>query len=328
MLKELLKFIFLFIISISVFLLPLKTKALSPGDIFVNIVPENPTPGENTNITLNSYAINLNGVLISWSVDGKTVSSGVGKKTFSLKAPGAGKETNVIASVSQTTGQTEVKAVIRPNVLVLLWQTDDSYVPPFYKGKAMSSPGSQVKVVAMPEIRTGSQMVNPKNMTYAWKKDYTNNPDGSGYGKSSFVYTSDYLDDSNNISVTASTIDQKYSSEKSLDIGMTQPKIIFYKNDPILGTVWEQSLQNGHKIVGDEIIEASPYFISPKDIRIPVLTWNWFINDSMVNTTGTRKNLMPLKTQLGVSGTATVKLELENIYKLFENASGEISVEF
>ena len=212
--------------------------------------------------------------------------------------------------------------------MVLLWQANDSYVPPFYRGKALPTSDSEVKVVAMPEIKTSSGIVSPKDMTYTWKKDYTNNQDGSGYGKNFFLYTNDYLDNSNNIDVIASTIDQKYSSEASIDIGIAQPKILFYKNDINLGTLWEQALSNGHKILGDEVMEAAPYFISPKDIRIPTLTWNWFINDSMVNILGFRKNLIPLKVQTGVSGTSKIKLEINNTDKIFETASKEINVVF
>ena len=103
--------------------------------------------------------------------------------------------------------------------------------------------------------------------------------------------------------MTASTVDQKYSSEGSIDIGTTQPKILFYKNDANLGTIWEQALSDGHKIQGDEVIEAAPYFISPKDIRIPTLTWDWSINDSLISVLGFRPNLIPLKVQEGTSVT-------------------------
>ena len=305
-----------------------KANAASPSSILVNITPENPAPNEDTNITLNSYANNLDSVLISWSVNGKSILSGIGKKSFSLKAPSAGSETNIIATVSLPDGTIDTRIIIRPAVMVLLWQANDSYVPPFYKGKALPTSDSEVKVVAMPEIKTGSGIVSPKNMTYTWKKDYTNNQDGSGYGKNFFIYTNDYLDNSNNIDVMASTIDQKYSSEASIDIGTAQPKIVFYKNDINLGTLWEQALSNGHKILGDEIMEAAPYFISPKDIRIPTLTWNWFINDSMVNILGFRKNLIPLKVQAGISGTSKIKLEINNTDKIFETASKEINVVF
>ncbi|MFA5778017.1 MAG: hypothetical protein WC870_00795 [Candidatus Paceibacterota bacterium] len=330
MLKGLSKslFICLFFWLMGFFILPFNISDASATDILVNIAPENPAPRENTTITLNSYAYNLDIVLISWSMNGKTTLSGIGKKSFSLKAPSAGGETNITATIALPDGQTSLKIKIKPNIMILLWQANDSYVPPFYKGKAMPSPDSQIKVVAIPEIKSGSQIVNPKNMNYVWKKDYTNNVDGSGYGKRSFIYTSDYLDDSNNISVTASTVDQKYSSKASVDIGAFQPKILFYKNDANLGTLWEQALQNGHRVQGDETIEATPYFISPKDIRIPLLKWNWSINDSSVDTLNSTKNLMPLKIQEGISGTAKIKLEVENIYKIFTTASKEITVEF
>jgi hypothetical protein len=309
-------------------LLPLKAKASSPDSISVDMVPENPAPGENTSITLSSYADNLDSVLITWSVSGKKASSGIGQKSFSTNAGAAGSATTVTAVIALPDGDIEKKIIISPNIMVLLWQADDSYVPPFYKGKAMPSPGSEIKVVALPEIKSGSGFVDPQNMTYAWQLDYTNDQGGSGYGKNYFVYTNDYLENSNDVGVTASTIDQKYSSDANIDISSTQPKILFYKNDPNLGTIWEQALSDGHKILGDETLEAAPYFISPQDIRIPSLTWDWSINDTPVSVSGIRKNLMPVKVQPGVSGTSNIKLEVNNTDRIFETASGEINVNF
>jgi len=309
-------------------ILPFKVNAVSSSSILVSVVPENPAPGENVSISLNSYSSNLDSVSISWSVNGQNILSGIGKKIFLLNAPAAGAETNVVATISLPDGTIDKRIIIRPTIMTLLWQANDSYVPPFYKGKAMPTPDSEIKVVAMPEIKIGSQMTNPKNMTYFWKKDYTNNQDGSGYGKNYFLYVNDYLEDSNNISVIASTVDQKYSSEANIDIGATQPKIIFYKNDVNLGTLWEKALSNGYRVEGSEILEAAPYFISPKDIRIPILTWDWSINDNYINTTDFKENLIPLTAQSGISGTSKIKLEINNMYKIFETASGEINVTF
>lgn len=309
-------------------ILPLKAGAVSQSSILVNVAPENPAPNENVNITLNSYASNLDSVLITWSADGKTVFSGIGKKSFSFKAPGAGKEVNIVVTVSLPDGSIDKTIIIRPAVMLLLWQANDSYVPPFYKGKALPSPSSQIKIVAMPEIRNGSQVADPKNMTYAWKKNYTNNVDGSGYGKNYFLYVNDYLEDTENVSVTASTIDQKYSSQASIEVPTAEPKIIFYKNDAKLGTVWERALVDGHTVINEEIVEASPYFISPGDIRIPTLIFNWFINDTQISVPAWKKNIMPLKVQIGTSGTAKLKLEIESSDKIYANTSKEINVNF
>lgn len=318
---------FITMIIISGTFLPLETRATSIN-ILVNVAPENPAPGENVDITLKSYVSNLDIVLISWSVNGKNVSSGIGKKSFSLNAPSAGGETNVIVTVSLPDGAVDTKIVIRPSVMVLLYQAMDSYTPPFYKGKALPSPDSLVKVVALPEVKSGSNLVNPKKMTYSWRQDYTNNQNGSGYGKNTFTYINDYLENSNNVAVNASTTDQKYSSTSNIDIGIKEPKIVFYKNDAKLGTIWEQALADGHKIIGDEVLEAAPYFISPSNIKTPTLTWDWFINDNMINTPIYRKNTLPLQAQTGTSGTSKIRLEINNIDKIFENAVKEINVNF
>lgn len=312
----------------SVIILPLKVDAVSQSSISVNVAPENPAPNEDVTINLNSYSSNLDSVLITWSVDGRSVSSGIGKKSFSIKAPNVGGEASIVAAVFLPDGEIDKRIILRPATMVLLWQATDSYVPPFYKGKAFPTLDSQVRVVAMPETRSGSQVVNSKNMTYAWKKDYTNNPDGSGYGKNSFTYVNDYLEDANTISVKASTVDQQSSSEASVDISTVEPKILFYKNDNTLGTIWEHALFDGHKVTSEEIVEAAPYFISPGDIRIPSLNWSWSINNNTVNIVGFMKHLLPLKVQPGVSGTSQIRLEITNRYKIFQTATKEIKVTF
>jgi uncharacterized protein (UPF0333 family) len=327
-----LKFLLLYLVIaliVSGVILPFKAKASSPSDISINMSPENPAPNENTTIALSSYTYDLNSVLISWSVNGKNTSSGIGQKSFSINAPSVlGAKTTVVATIALADGDLKETIIIKPSIMTLLWQANDSYVPPFYKGKALPSPQSEVKVVAMPEIKNGSKTMDPTNLVYVWKQDYNNNQDGSGYGKNSFVYTNDYLDNSNNIDVTAGTTDQQFSSEASLDIGTYQPKILFYKNDVNMGTLWENILADGHKVTGDETIEAAPYFISPQDIRIPTLNWTWSINDNLVNILGFRNNLLPLKVQAGVSGTSKINLEINNNYKIFETASKEINVNF
>jgi len=303
--------------------------AQSASDILVSVVPENPAPHENTTVVLKSYVNNLDAAMITWSLDGKTVASAIGKKSFSFTAPAAGIEASVVVTVTLPDGPVETKINIKPSVMVLLWQANDSYVPPFYKGKALPTPDSEVKVVAMPEIRAlGSGLVDSKNMTYYWKKDYTNNVDGSGYGKNYFTFINDYLEDSNNVSVTASTLDQSSSASGSVDMGMVEPKILFYKSDSNLGTNWDQALRDPHGIQGNEVVEAVPYFISPKELQHPYLVWNWFINDARVSLTSFRKNLMPLQAEAGTHGTSKLRLEIANQSKLFQATSKEITIEF
>src|SRR5437773_12564624 len=98
------------------------TNAASSSSILISMVPENPAPYENVDISLNSYANNLDTVLISWSVDGKKVSSGIGKKSFSVKAGAAGSKSTVTAIIALPDGSIEINVSIQPSVMVLLWQ--------------------------------------------------------------------------------------------------------------------------------------------------------------------------------------------------------------
>src|SRR3989304_7885141 len=145
--------------------LALRANAAPSTDILVDITPPNPAPYENTTITLKSYVYNLDSVMISWSLNSKTAASGVGKKSFSATAPAAGGDTSIVATISLPDGTIESKITLKPSVMVLLWQANDSYVPPFYRGKALPTPDSEVKIVAIPAIRTSSGLVDSKNMT-------------------------------------------------------------------------------------------------------------------------------------------------------------------
>lgn len=301
--------------------------AISASSILMTMSPENPAPGDDVSITLSTYAGNLDTVMITWSVDGKNSSSGVGKKTFFLKAPASG--SNIVkATMAFPDGSVNTSVTIRPAVMVLLWQADDSYVPPFYKGKALPGAESEVKVVAMPEIRSGSNVVSPQNMTYTWQKDYNNDPDDSGYAKNFMTYINDYLDSSNNISVTASTLDQQNNSQASIDIGEANPQIIFYRSDANLGTLWENALGDTYSITSNDVLEASPYFLSPKQVQNPRLTWNWSINDNAVSVPAYNPNYLPLQIQPGTSGTSDIKLQINNMDKIFETANKEINIQF
>mgnify|MGYP001616931876 CR=1 FL=1 len=318
---------YLFIISIF-FLLANIASAISPNAISVDVIPANPIPYQNVTITLSSFAANLDSVNIQWIVDDKSILSGIGKKSFSLTTKAANINTRVEIRIFLPDGEINKNINIRPGVLVLLWQANDSHVPPFYKGKALPTPGSEIKVVAMPEITINNKMIDSKSMTYDWKQNYNNRQNASGYSKNSFTFINDYLEDSDNVSVVASTINQQYSSESSIIINTSNPEIHFYKNDQELGTRWEQSLQNNHVVSGEETIIAEPYFISPQDIRVPDLLFYWSLGGRSVSVPSYIKNLIPIKAEIGTSGTTKLKLEIENTEKIYQTAKKEININF
>lgn len=310
-----------------------KAFAVSANDISVDVSPNNPQPHVNTTISISSYLANLDSVMITWSLDGKIVASGsgIGRKTFSFDSGAQGAATRVDVSISLPDGIINKRVTVTPAVMVMLWEATDSYVPPFYKGKALLSEGSEVKVVALPEIKVGVSTVSPKNMTYSWKKDYANDQNASGFGKNAFTFTTDYLENTSTISVVASTLDQKYNTEGSMSTTTTIPEIAFYRKDPILGTEREATVADGHHITsadGTETIVAVPYYISPRALNNPALVFTWHINDQMIAVDNFSKNIMPLKVEGGVSGSSKLRLDIDNSDKIFQTAMKQITINF
>ncbi len=304
------------------------SQAVSPSAISIDVSPANPTPYQNVNITLSSFVANLDSVNIQWIVDGKNVLSGIGKKSLAITAKAANIDTKVEIRILLPDGEIDKNITIRPGVLLLLWQANDSYVPPFYKGKALPTPGSEIKVVAMPEVTVAGKMVSPKTITYVWKQNYNNMQGASGYGKNFFTFVNDYLEGTDNVSVVANTINQQYNAESNININTTNPEISFYKKDLILGTLWENALIDGHMTTGEEIIQAEPYFISPKNFRSPDLNFYWAIGNRSVDVPSYIKNLLPVKPQTSTTGNTTIKLEIENTEKIYQTAKKEININF
>lgn len=328
---EKLKFLLLsiFVVLGIVFVLPNLTIAQSASSILVNVVPPNPNPFEDVSVTLSSYTYNLDTVLISWSVGGKTSSSGVGRKTFSTKAPASGSEITIIASIGLPSGTIEQRILIRPAVMVLLAEATDSYVPPFYRGKALPTLDSEIKVVAIPEIKNSTgKIIDSRGLSYVWKKDYTINQEGSGYGKNFFIYDNDFLEGTNTIGVTAQATDGRSSAEGSISVQTVEPKVSFYRNDKALGVIWEEAISSPYKIMEDLIMVAIPYFISPKELLHPALVFNWQINDSPVTVERYKKNILPLKIPEDGTGTSKIRLDIENTNKIFQTSTKEVYIEF
>lgn len=312
-----------FLIAILLFIGQNRALALSPESIFVDILPEHPAPYEETLISLRSFSANLDIVSISWTVNGKSAISGIGKKSFSVTAGAPGSNTTVVANVFLPDGQITKTVQLRPSTTTILWQADDSYVPPFYPGKALPTPGSSIKVVAMPEGGVAA-----RNMSYSWEKDFSADTEASGYGKNYYIYTHDFLDGANTVSVETLSVDQKFSSSASVSINTYDPEITFYKDDPGLGIMWEAALGDYYNIQGPIFVFAAPYFISPKDIRRAELDWRWFINDKPVETFTATGNVMPLRVEGGAPGISKLRLEVENIAKFLQTARKEITLQF
>ncbi|MCM2338939.1 MAG: hypothetical protein NDI62_00575 [Burkholderiales bacterium] len=298
-------------------------------DIVLSITPTNTLPNQNVSAKLSSYVVDLDKSNISWSIDDAEMSNGIGKKSFSFRTKESGSQLMLSVNIETADGQNLSKTMtIIPTDVDILWEAHDAYVPPFYKGKALAPSQGEFKIVPIPNIINQTGKVNTNNLSYTWKKDGKVQSISSGWGKNYFIFRNSYLDKVNNIEVKISDITGNTTAIGKINLNTTKPKILFYENDPSLGVKWEKSINDNLSINKEGgMITAEPYFFSPKDINSKQLNFDWYINKSKISTPEP-KNTLSVKGEEGKSGSAAIKLIINNVDTIFQTMEKQINVSF
>ena len=296
---------------------------IQSGDIVLNINPRYPKANESVVASISTFTTDLNNAKISWILDGQTSLEGIGKKDFSFKVGNSGFSTNLEVKIETITGFViNKKITISPSDIDMLWQSYNTYVPPFYRGKALVPMEGQIRVVAIPSTQ------NLAGFNYQWKLDDKSQPSASGYQKNYFIYKNSYLENDNTVVVTVSDFFGNGIGQGSITIKPSSPKIVFYKKDQILGTQWENSINDGFTINKDgNTIVAEPYFFYPKDFNLTNVSFDWLLNGEK---TETQKpiNTLSIKPTSGQYGNAVIKVIINNTNTLFESVEKQLNVSF
>ena len=293
-------------------------------EINVETIPNNPQPYQNVTINLSSYATDLNKAIIIWQSDSGTVLSGIGKTSYSFTTQGPESSTIFNINITPVGSMSTINKsiVITPSEIEIMWESVDGYTPPFYKGKSLPTSGSLIKAVAIPNtstIKSGNGSI-----TYTWKNADSTVLEASGYNKSSYIFKNSLFDTANNISVTAQSVSGNYGAEKTIEIPVYQPKLVFYKRSPTEGILYNNALNIETTMSEDEMtLVAEPYFTSLKG-KENNFTYNWQINGTGIETPSKKTELTVRPTSRG--GYATINLVIENMSELFQKVSSQLKI--
>lgn len=105
----------------------------------------------------------------------------------------------------------------------ILWESPDSYTPPFYKGKGLPTDESTIRAVAI------SGSFNPKTTTYSWTRNGKNISKMSGVNKNAFVFTHDILNNTEDIGVLLRAGGNVANSSAATSVTPTTPAIVVYE---------------------------------------------------------------------------------------------------
>lgn len=292
----------------------------------VKVSPENPAPLETIRVTIESYISDLDKATITWSINGKIVDSGTGKRTFSFQNGPSGKITRLSVTIVTNNGERIIKELSwNPVALTILWQAD-TYTPPFYRGKALLTPQANIHVVALPDNSSGANALSGGKFAYVWQKDGSTVAGASGYGKNLFSFVGPKPYDKISVKVLASSVDDAIKSEKRIDLPVTQPFILFYESTPLLGVWYNHPMNSDFTLTKKEFsLSAEPYFFSNDDSDAPILKYDWSLNGAPVQNYG---HTITLRNDTGQEGNSVVSLTMSGIKKTFQGAARSLSVKF
>lgn len=250
-----------------------------------DLSPRYPRPFELVKISTYSPSVNLDTVRIEWAVDGTVMLDGTGQKSFSFVAKDLGSETKVRMTVYPPYGTSFYKeVVIAPSTLDILWEAH-TYTPPFYKGKALFSKGSEVSITAMPTIWQGGREMLPQNLIYQWSRELTALPDRSGFGKQTLTLEGSMWGGGEKINLAISSSEGKILIEKKFEIKLANTKVIAYEQNPLLGTLFNRAVQGAYALGSENeaAIVGIPLFFSANSQDFSNLSFTWKMNGKAIS---------------------------------------------
>jgi len=289
------------------------------------IKPENPTANQTISAKANLYALDINKYEVLWFLDGKLIQKGVGQTDFFFQTGNWGKETILTAQVNTTNdGIISKQIYILPSEVDLIWEAK-TYTPPFYKGKVLNSSNSIINVVAVPNLidKNGNKIPSDK-LIYKWKEDWKVKGNQSGYGKNTFSFESPQITRSKSITVEVESLDNSLKTKKTINFRSNQTKIIFYKEDPLLGILYNQAINSNYTLSDSEeevTIKAYPFFFSPQN----ELKYKWEMNNKILNNI---KNEIIFRKQPNLTGSTQVSLKINNLDKILQFTDNTFLINF
>ncbi|HVM73668.1 MAG TPA: hypothetical protein VMU13_02190 [Candidatus Paceibacterota bacterium] len=185
----------------------------------------------------------------------------------------------------------------------------DSYVPPFYHGRALPSAGSLIKLQAIPYFkRSNGSLIPISDIVFTWKQDDRVIGNNSGLGRSSVALPAAILYGTTNIEVDAQSSDNTRFGSATISIPSAEPPLILYGDDPLLGVTYYRALGNTTNLPATQMTFAAvPYFAAVGSASDPRLTYAWTVNGSPIASDANDPDEITLNAK-GSNGQAAVGL--------------------
>lgn len=301
----------------------------SGGGINVFISPNPPKPNQEVEISIENFSTDLNRATISWYIDGVLQRQGRGIKSIVMNSGSVGSRKVIDITIDGSSGVITKKIIVAP-ADIKIFEQSSSYTPPFYKGKALTSPESEVLLIASPNFvsRNGSA-VPEGSIVFTWKRNGKVLGSDSGLGKSTLMVKAPRIQgEIIDIEVEGVSTSEGIVASSKHELRAFNQEIIFYEDNPLTGVNLNKAIGQNFDLNKQELtVVAYPYFFGVDDLRDSSLIYRWAINNNAVSPTGGTPNIITLR-KPDDEGLSNISLSVENEDKIFESVRKTFRVIF
>lgn len=279
--------------------------------------PRNPGPGETVTVRIEWAGRHAPASLVHWYVNGELFSSGRGAQSISFTVGEVGEVSTIYAEVVPNVGTPDrtLPLVIGASYVDMLWEAFGTDTPPFYKGKALPSWDSIVRVHVIPRVYSAAgTRIDPGTFIYTWEKNARRADlhNQSGYGRDSVFVLADFARRTHRVTVFLQNEAVGTQVIESIEIRLHDPEILLYEKHPLGGVIFERALSSeiAHPADGSVLrIVAYPFGMSPRNRESILFTWS--VNGRRLDNTAAMNRGEIFLTPEGV-GTSRLEVSVSN----------------
>lgn len=282
--------------------------------ISLDAEPEYPSPGDEFTVEASTPTFNKNSAIFTWRVNNRLREdlSGLGENSITLTAGPMGEITNIKVRIVTADG---LRADAEKNILVsdlsLVWSAD-TYIPKWYKGRALPVPGAAVNITALPDFVFGGRRYLPSTLIYRWSVD-GGPPTRESFGRQTFSFKmSDRSDSSHTVSVTVDDPTRQIKKQASVTINSYVPRLLFYQASPLGGVESRFSPASVSASLNKLVdIVSEPFFFATRSKNN--LFYRWFVAGSEIQGQPQDPSSITIDTGKTPYESVPVSLYVENL---------------
>jgi hypothetical protein len=286
-------------------------------------------PKEEVIVKAESRLINLNNANITWQVNGSIVNTGVAVKEISVMSGNVGETTEVSFQADIPDRGVITRSIkINPVDIDLVWESTESFVPAFYKGKALHPGWGNIKVTAIPHITKpdSNSRYSSEELVYEWEYNNLVHGDDSGRGENTFSVGG--TPRQNRVSVTIQTPQGDNIASESITIPVVDPGVVLYPDSNTEGLVLSRSFSNANinqTSLDNTNISVQPYYFLAEKPSSEDIGYDWSIGG---DTTDNSSNTLDFSSERDFEQTSVSVEVVDNSHLLFPTKETTVDINF